>query len=226
MIRYIDGHRERFGVEPICDVLQVAPSTSYSSKKRPPCRRRITDESVKSHIRRVFEDNYAVYGARKVWRQLNREGVVVARCTVERLMRQMGLAGRVRGKRRRTTIRADSRLSRADECDAVAVWRPRRAGVRSRRGAKRSVGASRSPSPPSSGAREVLAPGQVATPTRTHFLGRHDGEEARVEERRLLDPPGAPIHRWPARGWRVPRSRRPPSARSRAAVDGGARLCH
>jgi putative transposase len=105
--RYIDAHRERFGVEPICEVLQVAPSTYYSAKKRPPCRRRVTDEKLNSEIRRVFDDNYAVYGARKVWRQLNREGVVVARCTVERLMRQMGLAGRVRGKRRRTTIPAD-----------------------------------------------------------------------------------------------------------------------
>ena len=96
MIRYIDGHRDRFGVEPICEVLQVAPSTYYSAKKRPPCRRRVTDEKLKSEIKRVFDDNYAVYGARKVWRQLNREGVVVARCTVERLMRQMGLTGRVR----------------------------------------------------------------------------------------------------------------------------------
>jgi putative transposase len=105
--RYIDAHRERFGVEPICEVLQVAPSTYYSAKKRPPCRRRVTDEKLNSEIRRVFDDNYAVYGARKVWRQLNREGVAVARCTVERLMRQMGLAGRVRGKARRTTVPAD-----------------------------------------------------------------------------------------------------------------------
>jgi putative transposase len=67
----------------------------------------VRDEKLEVHIRRVFEANYGVYGARKVWRQLNREGVVVARCTVERLMRQMGLAGRARGKRRRTTIPAD-----------------------------------------------------------------------------------------------------------------------
>ena len=114
MTRYIDAHRERFGVEPICEVLQVAPSTYYSAKKRPPCRRRISDERLKIEIRRVFEANYAVYGARKVWRQLNREGVVVARCTVERLMRQMGLTGRVRGKRRRTTIPADVAARPAD----------------------------------------------------------------------------------------------------------------
>ncbi len=103
----MDAHRERFGVEPICEVLEIAPSTYYSAKSRPPCRRRLRDEQLKADIRRVFEANYAVYGARKVWRQLNREGVVVARCTVERLMAQMGLQGRVRGKKRRTTIPAD-----------------------------------------------------------------------------------------------------------------------
>ncbi len=84
--------------------MQVAPSTYYSAKTRPPCRRAIRDAELKAHIRRVFEENYGVYGARKVWRQLNRQDIEVARCTVERLMRQMGLAGRVRGRRRRTTI--------------------------------------------------------------------------------------------------------------------------
>jgi putative transposase len=88
-------------------VLQVAPSTYYSAKGRAPCRRAERDAELKAHIRRVFDANYGVYGARKVWRQLNREGIPVARCTVERLMRQMGLAGRVRGRRRRTTIPAD-----------------------------------------------------------------------------------------------------------------------
>jgi putative transposase len=88
-------------------VLQVAPSTYYSAKGRAPCRRAERDAELKAHIRRVFDANYGVYGARKVWRQLNREGISVARCTVERLMRQMGLAGRVRGRRRRTTIPAD-----------------------------------------------------------------------------------------------------------------------
>jgi putative transposase len=88
-------------------VLQVAPSTYYSAKGRAPCRRAERDAELKAHIRRVFDANYGVYGARKVWRQLNREGIPVARCTVERLMGQMGLAGRVRGRRRRTTIPAD-----------------------------------------------------------------------------------------------------------------------
>jgi putative transposase len=104
VIRYIDAHREAFGVEPICETLQVAPSTYYSAKARPPCRRRVTDEALKAEIRRVHAANYGVYGARKVWRQLNREGIAIARCRTERLMRQMGLAGRVRGKKKRTTV--------------------------------------------------------------------------------------------------------------------------
>jgi putative transposase len=103
-VAYIDSHRDRFGVEPICETLQFAPSSYYSAKRRPPCRRAIRDEELRAHILRVFDDNYGVYGARKVWRQLNREDIAVARCTVERLMRSMGLAGRVRGRRRRTTI--------------------------------------------------------------------------------------------------------------------------
>jgi len=84
--------------------LQFAPSTYYAAKRRRPCRRRLRDHELVLEIHRVFDDNYSVYGARKVWRQLNREGIRVARCTVERLMRQAGLAGRVRGAKRRTTI--------------------------------------------------------------------------------------------------------------------------
>jgi putative transposase len=114
VIAYIDCHRERFGVEPICEVLRVAPSTYYAAKKRPPCERVRRDAELRGEIRRVFVDNYGVYGARKVWHQLNREGISVARCTVERLMRQTGLAGRVRGRRRRTTIPAESNSRPAD----------------------------------------------------------------------------------------------------------------
>ncbi|MBV9285314.1 MAG: IS3 family transposase, partial [Acidimicrobiia bacterium] len=102
----MDTHKDRFGVEPICDTLEIAPSTYYSAKSRPPCARRRRDVELTEHIRRIFDENYGVYGARKVWRQLNREGVAVARCTVERLMRTMGLAGRVRGRHRRTTVPA------------------------------------------------------------------------------------------------------------------------
>jgi putative transposase len=105
--RFIDGHKAVFGVEPICEVLQVAPSTYYSAKCRPPSRRKVRDAELVERIRRVHDDNFGVYGAKKVWRALNREGVTVARCTVERLMRQVGLGGRARGKKRRTTIPAD-----------------------------------------------------------------------------------------------------------------------
>ncbi len=105
--------------------LEIALSTYYSARSRPPCRRRVRDEKLKVDIRRVFEDNYAVYGARKVWRQLNREGVVVVRCTVKRLMRQMGLEGRVRDKKRGTTIPADVSLRPVDLVEGTfAVTRP------------------------------------------------------------------------------------------------------
>jgi putative transposase len=114
VIAYIDRYRERFGVEPICKVLRVAPSTYYAAKKRLPCPRARRDAELRSEIGRVFVDNYGVYGARKVWHQLNREGISVARCTVERLMRQAGLAGRVRGRRRRTTIPVESTDRPAD----------------------------------------------------------------------------------------------------------------
>jgi putative transposase len=104
VIRYIDTHRERFGVEPICTTLQVAPSTYYAAKKRPLCARRLRDEELKVEIGRVWRANFSVYGADKVWTQLNREQVRVARCTVERLMRQLGLRGVRRGTKHRTTI--------------------------------------------------------------------------------------------------------------------------
>jgi putative transposase len=100
----IDQHRGRFGVEPICRVLEVPTSTYYAAQQRPPSARRLRDTQLKAEIRRVWDDNYQVYGARKVWRQLQREGLQVARCTVERLMGELGIAGVVRGKAKRTTI--------------------------------------------------------------------------------------------------------------------------
>ena len=108
MIAYIDAHRARFGVEPICAVLQFAPSTYWSTKRRPPSARARRDEELKVHIARVHAENFGVYGAPKIWAQLNREGHRVARCTVERLMRDLGLRGAVRGKPRRTTIVDDA----------------------------------------------------------------------------------------------------------------------
>ena len=104
---FIDAYRDRFGVEPICRVLQFAPSTYWSAKRRPLSARRLRDEELKVEILRVFDENFGVYGAPKVWAQLNREGIAVARCTVERLMRDLGIRGAVRGKPKRTTIAAD-----------------------------------------------------------------------------------------------------------------------
>jgi transposase InsO family protein len=114
MVAFIDRHRAVLGVESICRVLQFAPSAYYERKNqeaKPELRspRRKTDEALRTAIRRVWDDNFQVYGARKVWRQLVREGFVVARCTVERLMRSMGLQGVVRGKAKRTTISSDRR---------------------------------------------------------------------------------------------------------------------
>jgi len=103
MIAYIDQHRDRFGVEPICSVLPIAPSTYYA-RTRSPSARAIRDQELKAEIARVHAANFGVYGARKVWRQLHREGIAVARCTVERLMRELGLEGVRRGKTRRTTL--------------------------------------------------------------------------------------------------------------------------
>jgi transposase InsO family protein len=113
MVSFIDDHRGEYGVEPICKVLPIAPSTYYAHKAReadPALRpeRARRDESLAVDIQRVWRENRTVYGARKVWRQLRREGVSVARCTIERLMRDAGLQGVVRGgKRVRTTIPAD-----------------------------------------------------------------------------------------------------------------------
>ena len=103
MIAYIDGHKDRFGVEPICQLLPIAPSTYHAAKRRPPSARALRDEELKAAIARVHRDNFGVYGARKVWRQLGREGITVARCTVERLMADLGLEGVRRGRTRRTT---------------------------------------------------------------------------------------------------------------------------
>ena len=109
MIAFIDEHRATYGVEPICRVLPIAPSTYHAhaarraDPKRLPARVR-SDAVLMVEIRRVYEANFRVYGVRKVWRQLAREGIVVARCTVARLMRRMDLQGVVRGRKVRTTM--------------------------------------------------------------------------------------------------------------------------
>ena len=109
MVSFIDEYRPECGVEPICATLPIAPSTYYERKARQADPGRLPqrtqrDTLLRDHIRRVWETNFQVYGARKVWRQLNREGIAVARCTVERLMRVMGLDGAVRGRKFKTTI--------------------------------------------------------------------------------------------------------------------------
>jgi putative transposase len=107
----IDALRGRFGVEPICRVLELPTSTYYAHKAHQPSPRQRRDAQLKLEIQRVWKANFEVYGARKVWRQLGREGISVARCTVERLMAELGLRGVVRGKPKRTTI-ADPQAER------------------------------------------------------------------------------------------------------------------
>lgn len=104
MIEFIDEHKDQFGVEPICRELPIAPQTYYAARTRPPSKRSVSDEETVVKIHRVHTSNYGVYGARKVHAQLRREGHVVARCTVERLMRREGLRGISRRKGPRTTI--------------------------------------------------------------------------------------------------------------------------
>lgn len=109
MVAFIDAHRAEYGVEPICAELPIAPSTYYEAKARErdptrlPARTR-RDLALMPEILRVWHENFDVYGVRKTWKQLNREAVPVARCTVGRLMRRLGLRGAVRGKRFKTTV--------------------------------------------------------------------------------------------------------------------------
>ena len=109
MVTFIDDHRDRYGVEPICDVVPIAPSTYYEHRAREgdperlPARAR-RDQYLRDQIRRVWDENFRVYGVRKIWRQLKREGLEVARCTIARLMGDMGLQGAIRGRRFKTTI--------------------------------------------------------------------------------------------------------------------------
>ena len=109
MKSFIDEHRDAYGVEPICGVLPIAPSTyrEHAARTRDPARapaRQRRDLAVAEEVRRIWNENFQVYGVRKIWRQLAREGFDVARCTVARLMRQMGIKGAVRGKAIRTTV--------------------------------------------------------------------------------------------------------------------------
>ena len=122
MVSFIDEHRAQYGVEPICQQLPIAPSVYYEAKARQVdparlparCRR---DAEVSEQIARVHRANFSVYGARKVWRQLRRDNVITARCTVERLMRRLGLQGVIRGRRCRTTLADDSAALPSDRVE-------------------------------------------------------------------------------------------------------------
>ncbi|MFW6639921.1 IS3 family transposase [Nocardiopsis algeriensis] len=114
VVDYIDTYRSEFGVEPICSVLQVAPSTYYAAVSRPPSARSRTDEATTAEITKVHADNYGVYGVRKVHAELNRQGHRVARCTVQRLMKRAGLRGISRTKGPCTTVPAPAPDMRPD----------------------------------------------------------------------------------------------------------------
>jgi putative transposase len=114
-VSFINAHTERWGVEPICKTLQVAPSTYYAAIARQPSVRRQRDEELKVEIARVHRDNFGVYGVEKVWRQLNREGIQVGRDRVARLMDDLDLEGVVRGKRKPITTMATEVDTRPDD---------------------------------------------------------------------------------------------------------------
>jgi transposase-like protein len=130
MVCFIDEEREAYGVEPICTVLPIAPSIYYEQKARQADLDRLParvkrDAMLEEEIHRVWEENQKVYGARKAWRQMNREDIGVARCTVERLMRAMGLQGAVRGRKSKTTIADDRAVRPADlVCRKFEATRP------------------------------------------------------------------------------------------------------
>ena len=117
MTVFIDARKKEFGVEPMCEVLPIAPSTYYATKSRPLSMRALADQELEQEIQRIYDKNYQVYGVRKVWKQLAREGKPVARCTVARLMRKLGLRGIIRGKTWKTTKPDTSARRPADLVD-------------------------------------------------------------------------------------------------------------
>ena len=126
MVRFIHDHRDQYGVEPICTVLPIAPSTYHRHRAAQvdPTRRSARaqrDDALRPEIQRVYDEHHQVYGPRKVWKQLRREGVCVARCTVGRLMRAMGLEGAVRGRAWITTTHAGNGSWPADLVDRQFV---------------------------------------------------------------------------------------------------------
>jgi putative transposase len=131
MVGFVDAHRDMYGVEPICRELPIAPSTYFRHKAQHAdpsrrCDRAQRDDELRTAIQRVWDAHFQVYGPRKVWRQLRREGIVVARCTVRRLMRAMGLAGAVRGRAWVTTTQPSTTAVRPPDLveRAFAAQRP------------------------------------------------------------------------------------------------------
>jgi len=119
MVAFIDRHRDQYGVEAICALLPMAPSSYYEYKARQTDASRLParthrDRHLEGEIHRVWQENFQLYGVRKMWRQLNREAIAVARCTVARLMARMVLRGVVRGRQFRTTV-ADAALARPED---------------------------------------------------------------------------------------------------------------
>jgi putative transposase len=111
---FIDEHRERFGVEPICGVLEFSDKTYYARKRRPPSRREVDDERLLGEIRRVHEDSGSAYGSRRAWKQLRREGIPAARCSVERLMGRNGIEGAQHPRKRFLTVADEGAQRPAD----------------------------------------------------------------------------------------------------------------
>jgi putative transposase len=140
MKEFIEKESDRFGVEPICRVLEIAPSSYYAIRRRPASTRKLRDSDLKAQVARIHEENYSVYGVRKLWRQLGREGYEAGRDQVGRLMRELGLRGVVRSKKKKTTIAEESskkptdlverefKASRPNQlwvCDFTYVWTKR-----------------------------------------------------------------------------------------------------
>jgi putative transposase len=118
-VKFINTFKERWGVEPICQTLEFAPSTYYAMRSRPPSARQVRDDQLKPEIERVHRANFDVYGVEKMWKQLRRESVAVGRDRVARLMATLNLYGVVRGKAKRTTIPADTDARPTDLVDRV-----------------------------------------------------------------------------------------------------------
>jgi len=118
-VKFMNTFKERWGVEPICQTLEFAPSTYYAATSRPPSAREVRDDQLKPEIERVHKENFDVYGVEKMWKQLRRESIAVGRDQVGRLMAALNLYGVVRGKTKRTTIPGDTEARPADLVDRI-----------------------------------------------------------------------------------------------------------